>query len=236
MENRRIAPLAFGPEVRELLSSCGLPVDDAGAPEVRLFGCRNDRDRALEGVVGLESYGEVALLRSLAVAESARHTGLGRRLVAFAEAQAAAGGARQACLLTTTAEPFFARLGYRHLPRSEAPPVIAATRQFAVLCPRSAAFMARPLGRSLADLAGLGPRSQAMLERAGIRTVEQLQALGSVAAFAAARRTNPSASLNLLWALEGALTGSRWQDVARRHRTSLLLALEECERAQREAT
>ena len=33
-------------------------------------------------------------------------------------------------------------------------------------------------------------------------------------------------SLNLLWAMEGALTGVHWQVVAREHRASLLLALE----------
>jgi DNA transformation protein len=38
------------------------------------------------------------------------------------------------------------------------------------------------------------------------------------------------ASLNLLWALEGALSNIPWQVVAREHRTSLLLALEQCER------
>jgi DNA transformation protein len=35
-----------------------------------------------------------------------------------------------------------------------------------------------------------------------------------------------SPSLNLLWALEGALTGRPWQVVAKEHRLSLLLALE----------
>jgi DNA transformation protein len=34
----------------------------------------------------------------------------------------------------------------------------------------------------------------------------------------------------LLWALEGALSGEHWQQVAREHRTSLLLAVEERER------
>jgi DNA transformation protein len=37
-------------------------------------------------------------------------------------------------------------------------------------------------------------------------------------------------SLNLLWGLESALTGEHWQDVAKKHRTSLLLALEEREK------
>jgi DNA transformation protein len=68
-----------------------------------------------------------------------------------------------------------------------------------------------------------------MLERAGINSVEHLRYLGSVAAFSLVRRQEPKASLNLLWALEGALTGISWQEVAREHRTSLLLALEQHE-------
>jgi len=69
-----------------------------------------------------------------------------------------------------------------------------------------------------------------MLTRAGITTIEQLRALGAVAAFARVKRSGARPSLNLLWALEGALTGLPWQEVARRHRTSLLLALEQAEK------
>jgi DNA transformation protein len=65
-----------------------------------------------------------------------------------------------------------------------------------------------------------------MLARAGITSVEQLRALGAVAAYAKTRASNPGVSINLLWALEGALTGQPWQKVAREERTSLLLALE----------
>ena len=35
-----------------------------------------------------------------------------------------------------------------------------------------------------------------------------------------------------MWAIEGALTNLPWQVVAREHRTSLLLALEDYERSQ----
>ena len=79
---------------------------------------------------------------------------------------------------------------------------------------------------SLADLMSLGPKSQQMLAAAGIETPAQLRELGSVAAFARVRAVCPDASLNLLWALESALTGLPWQQVAREHRTSLLLALD----------
>lgn len=79
-------------------------------------------------------------------------------------------------------------------------------------------------------LPNLGPKSCAMLQRCGIHTPRQLRRLGAVAAFGRVRRTEPRASLNLLWALEGALSGLAWQEVARQHRTSLLLALEDHER------
>ena len=69
-----------------------------------------------------------------------------------------------------------------------------------------------------------------MLQQAGITTLTQLRKLGAVAAFSKVRRSGANASLNLLWALEGALTGLPWQVVAKEHRTSLLLALEQHER------
>jgi DNA transformation protein and related proteins len=81
--------------------------------------------------------------------------------------------------------------------------------------------------RPLSELPNLGPKSQAALAAAGITTVAQLRRLGSVAAYAKAKQAGASTSLNLLWALEGALTGLPWQVVAREHRTSLLLALEQ---------
>ena len=79
---------------------------------------------------------------------------------------------------------------------------------------------------SLANLANLGPKSAEFLLAAGIGSVKELAALGSVAAFAKVKSAEPKASLNLLWALEGALTGLHWREVAKEHRTSLLLALE----------
>lgn len=79
---------------------------------------------------------------------------------------------------------------------------------------------------TIADLPNLGPKSRQMLERTGITSYEQLLSLGSVAAFERVKRSGADPSLNLLWALEGALTGLPWQVVARDHRTSLLLALE----------
>lgn len=79
-----------------------------------------------------------------------------------------------------------------------------------------------PLGR----LANLGPTSARFLHNAGITSREQLERLGSVRAYSMVRQVEPTASLNLLWALEGAISGLHWREVAKEHRTSLLLALE----------
>lgn len=79
----------------------------------------------------------------------------------------------------------------------------------------------------IGDLKSLGPKSAHMLAEVGITTVAQLQQLGAVAVYVQVKQANPRASLNLLWALESALSGVPWQEVARLHRTSLLLALDE---------
>lgn len=84
----------------------------------------------------------------------------------------------------------------------------------------------RPETVPLATLPNLGPKSQAMLAAAGITSVDQLRQLGAVAAYAKTRQAGGNVSLNLLWALEGALSGLPWQEVARNQRTSLLAALE----------
>lgn len=81
-------------------------------------------------------------------------------------------------------------------------------------------------GATLASLPNLGTKSAQFLLDAGITSLEQLQRLGAVQAYTMVKQVAPRASLNLLWALEGALSGLHWRDVAKEHRTSLLLALD----------
>lgn len=78
----------------------------------------------------------------------------------------------------------------------------------------------------IADLKSLGPKSQKILADAGITTVDELYAIGAVAAYIRVKAYWPKTSLNMLWALESAVTGIPWQEVARLHRTDLLSALE----------
>ncbi len=83
----------------------------------------------------------------------------------------------------------------------------------------------------LRALPNLGPASERMLGAAGIHAPSQLRALGAVRAFQAVRQAGRRPSLNLLWALEGALTGRDWKAVAQRERTALLMQLDDLERA-----
>ena len=82
----------------------------------------------------------------------------------------------------------------------------------------------------LEQMPGLGPKSRDMLRKAGILSPARLQETGAVKAYLMVKRTGCKPSLNLLWGLESALTGEHWRDVAKKHRVSLLLALEEQEK------
>ncbi len=93
------------------------------------------------GVVGLEYYGEYALLRSLAVGPAHRGKGPGLRLAARALEAAAAHGAREVYLLTVTAPNFFEHLGFVPVRRGDAPAPVRQSLEFREVCPVSAAVM-----------------------------------------------------------------------------------------------
>jgi DNA transformation protein len=83
-----------------------------------------------------------------------------------------------------------------------------------------------------ADWLNLGPRSREMLAQAGLKQWRQVQALGAVRAYVRVKQQVPGVSLNLLWALEGALSGRPWQQVAQEDRATLLMALEDVQRLE----
>jgi amino-acid N-acetyltransferase len=130
--------------VTRLLAEGGLPFSDLTTAHLEhFFGCGSAS--ALDGIVGLELYDSVALLRSLAVRSECRGRGCGAALVAQAEIHAHSLGARDIYLLTTTAERFFERLGYARVPREAAPPAIQQTQEFSTSCPASSALMVKRL-------------------------------------------------------------------------------------------
>jgi len=79
-------------------------------------------------------------------------------------------------------------------------------------------------------LRNLGKVSSQMLVSAGNRSEPQLRDMGAVTAYLAVKAAGCKPSLNLLWAIEGALTNRNWQDISRDERTSLLILLDDFER------
>ncbi len=74
---------------------------------------------------------------------------------------------------------------------------------------------------------GLGPTSRGALATIGITTPEHLAQHDPFAVYARLKATQPGVSLNLLYALIGAVEQRHWRDVARDDRTSILLRLQD---------
>lgn len=127
--------------IAALLREAGLPHEDF-APHLAHFLVAR-RDGEVVGAVGAEVTGSDALLRSLVVSPTRRGAGLGDALVRALETRAAGWGVERWWLLTTTAEAFFVKRGFRTTPRAAAPPAIAATAEFRGLCPSVAACLSR---------------------------------------------------------------------------------------------
>ena len=131
------------PHVRRLLADNALPVADLDTAAID-WVVAVDGDR-LVGAVGLETFGDAALLRSLVVDASARSIGIGDALVVAVESQARSSGIATLALLTQTAESFFAGRGWQVVPRDALPAGVKASSEFRSLCPASATAMAKPL-------------------------------------------------------------------------------------------
>lgn len=132
------------PKVLELLEEADLPA--AGVEEHNdSFLVARDEDGGVVGCVGMEVYGDVGLLRSLAVRPSTRGRGIGNLLVEALFERAREKGVGALYLLTTTAEDYFPRFGFEVIAREDADPRLDASEEFRGACPDSAICMMRHL-------------------------------------------------------------------------------------------
>ena len=137
------------PAAKQLLQAAGLPVDDLGADSLEKFLVAETGESSgdgIAGLIGIELFGEVGLLRSLVVADSHRRKGIGDTLVAALENAARGEGVRDLWLLTIDADPYFERLGFTAKSRDVAPEQIRSTREFSELCPGDAVLMRKLIG------------------------------------------------------------------------------------------
>jgi DNA transformation protein and related proteins len=75
-------------------------------------------------------------------------------------------------------------------------------------------------------LRNIGPKSAAWLRQVGLRTHGDLAGVGAVDAFMRVKRAGFKPSLNLLYALEGALLDCHWQEIPDARRIELVAQAE----------
>jgi N-acetylglutamate synthase-like GNAT family acetyltransferase len=140
----RPLPVAEFPVLAAVLGAASLPTQDRDEPGREFFAFSDPRG-TLVGYGGIAVIGANALLQSVITVPEMRDRGYGMAIVDRMLALALRRGVHTLYLLTTTAVPFFDRLGFAAIDRAEAPPGIAATREFATYCSGSAVLMCRRL-------------------------------------------------------------------------------------------
>jgi amino-acid N-acetyltransferase len=125
--------------IKRLLTQSELPI--AGVDDHwKTFIVARDGNRIV-ACGGSEAYQFAALIRSIAVEPEYRKHGLGRRLVRQLLDRLASRGLREFYLLTTTAEEYFRKRGFKTIDRDEVHPQLLSSREFQDACPDSAVCM-----------------------------------------------------------------------------------------------
>ena len=127
------------PVIKRLLLANKLPTEGVSDHWKTFIVARDDA--AVVGCGGAEAYKNAALIRSVAVAGSHRRRGIGRRIVRQLLDRLASRGLREFYLLTTTAQAYFAKRGFKPIDRDEIPPQLLASAEFKGACPDTAVCM-----------------------------------------------------------------------------------------------
>jgi arsenite methyltransferase len=128
-------------EVLSLLRDAGLPTEGVGASFEHFLVA--ERDGRILGTIGLEAYGRLGLLRSAAVRDHLRGSGLGSALTMRLLQASTERGIEELSLLTETAEGFFPRFGFVRATRDVVPRIVKQSVEFRESCPATATVMVR---------------------------------------------------------------------------------------------
>jgi len=127
------------PDIIRLLKINDLDSTDLNNDNVQLF--TGVADGALAGIIGLELYKNIGLLRSLAVKNAFRDQSLGEKLIEYVFKRCRADGIGELYLLTTTAAKYFTKHGFQEIDRVDVPDEIKRTSQFSEFCPSTATVL-----------------------------------------------------------------------------------------------
>jgi amino-acid N-acetyltransferase len=136
--------MTLRPRRPEDLEAVGALLDAAGLTRAgleRTVGWVLEEAGRVVGHVALEGTADAAVVRSLAVAPSARGKGLARSLMDRAEAEA---GGRTLLLRTLTVGPWVERRGYERAPADQIPASVKGSTEFeGALCSEYPAYIKR---------------------------------------------------------------------------------------------
>ena len=125
--------------IAQLLSRRSLPLE-GGERHLSGFVVAMSGEQ-LVGVAGVERYGDIGLLRSVAVNGDQAGTGVGTALVEEVLRRARSEGLTALYLLTTTASSWFPRFGFQEVDRSALPGVLSDSAELQGACPATATTM-----------------------------------------------------------------------------------------------
>lgn len=124
------------PAVSRLLEEASLPIE--GVAEHFDTFLVAQIDNAVIGSIGLELYGQTALLRSAVVSPSWRNSGVGTALYNALIERAKQYGVRQLILLTNTAEKYFEKKGFTKIDQRSVSGPITQSVEFTGSCKHAA--------------------------------------------------------------------------------------------------
>ena len=146
--------------IAALLGASALPLDGA-REHVEQFVVA-EREGTIVGCAAIERHGDVGLLRSVAVRDSDRNSGLGIALVERCIDRTPSLGISTLVLLTTTADRFFLRFGFRVVEQRSVPDAVRASAEFRGVCPASAIAMQLDLPRPKSHPADAASKASAI--------------------------------------------------------------------------
>jgi amino-acid N-acetyltransferase len=129
-------------EVRRLLREGDLPTDGVEDQFGAGYAVATD-EGSIVGAAAVERHGRFGLLRSVVVTPGMRNRGVAELLVRDRLGWAGTEGLEAVYLLTTTADRYFAKLGFERVERDSLPIEIRESREFASTCPSTAVAMRR---------------------------------------------------------------------------------------------
>jgi len=130
----------------QLLTENNLPSGDIEPGKQTFYIARNQNQ--ILGCVGIEIYEQHGLLRSIAISENFKNTGIGKNLYHHIIKFCLKINLQNLYLLTTTADSYFDKFGWSKINRDVMPLAIQKSKEFSSLCPSTAICMTLSLPRN----------------------------------------------------------------------------------------